>query len=126
VRGEGQAVLSKVRHIPPEPRPAHSAARLSNLIDNALAAIQPTRRIDVHPRPRNGYVQALVAGDGPGLLEDQRQRIFERFVRLDPGTPGHGLGLAIAQRIAHQHHGDLTGDPTSNGASFSLSVPTES
>jgi two-component system OmpR family sensor kinase len=80
----------------------------------------------VHPRPRNGYVQALVADDGPGLLEDQRQRIFERFVRLDPGKPGHGLGLAIAQRIAHQHHGDLAGDPTSNGASFSLGLPTES
>jgi two-component system, OmpR family, sensor kinase len=98
---------------------------LRNLIDNALAAIQPTGRIDVHLRRRNGYVQALVADDGPGVPEDQRQRIFERFVRLDPGKPGHGLGLAIAQRIAHQHHGDLTCDPTPNGASFSLSLPTE-
>jgi two-component system OmpR family sensor kinase len=98
---------------------------LRNLIDNALAAIQPTGRIDVHLRRRNGYVQALVADDGPGVPEDQRQRIFERFVRLAPGKPGHGLGLAIAQRIAHQHHGHLTCDPTSNGASFSLSLPTE-
>ena len=98
---------------------------LRNLIDNALAAIEPTGRIDVHLRRRNGYVQALVADDGPGVPEEQRQRIFERFVRLDPGRPGHGLGLAIAQRIAHQHHADLTCDPTSNGASFSLSLPTE-
>jgi signal transduction histidine kinase len=98
---------------------------LRNLIDNALAAIQPTGRIDVHLRRVNGYVQALVADDGPGVPEHQRQRIFERFVRLDPSKPGHGLGLAIARRIAHQHQGDLTCDPTPKGASFTLRLPTE-
>jgi two-component system OmpR family sensor kinase len=99
---------------------------LRNLIDNALAVIQPTGRIDVQLRRRNGYVQALVADDGPGVREDQRQLIFERFVRLDPSKPGHGLGLAIARRIAHQHQGELTCDPTPNGASFTLQLPTES
>ena len=98
---------------------------LRNLIDNALAAIQPTGRIDVQLRRLNGYVQALVADDGPGVPEHQRQRIFERFVRLDPSKPGHGLGLAIARRIAQQHHGDLTCDPTPNGASFTLRLPAE-
>ena len=98
---------------------------LRNLIDNALAAIEPTGRVDVHLRRLNGYVQVCVADDGPGVPEDQRQRIFERFVRLDPGKPGHGLGLAIAHRIAHQHDGDLTCDPTPNGASFTLRIPAE-
>ena len=98
---------------------------LRNLIDNALAAIEPTGRVDVHLRRLNGYVQACVADDGPGVPEDQRQRIFERFVRLDPGKPGHGLGLAIAHRIARQHDGDLTCDPTPNGASFTLRIPTD-
>ena len=97
---------------------------LRNLIDNALAVIQPTGRIDVHLQRRNGYVQAGVADDGPGVPEHERQRIFERFVRLDPSKPGHGLGLAIARRIAHQHHGDLTCDPTPSGASFTLRLPT--
>jgi two-component system, OmpR family, sensor kinase len=96
-----------------------------NLIDNALAAIQPTGRIDVQLRRRNGYVQALVADDGPGVPEDQRQRIFERFVRLEPNKPGHGLGLAIARRIAQQHGGELNCDPTPSGASFTLRLPTE-
>jgi two-component system OmpR family sensor kinase len=99
---------------------------LRNLIDNALAAIQPTGRVDVHLRRRDGYVQAQVADDGPGVPEQQRQRIFERFVRLDPSKPGHGLGLAIARRIAQQHDGDLTCDRTPNGASFTLQLPTES
>jgi signal transduction histidine kinase len=98
---------------------------LRNLIDNALAAIQPTGRVDVHLQRLNGYVHAGVADDGPGVPEHERQRIFERFVRLDPSKPGHGLGLAIARRIAHQHNGDLTCDPTPNGASFTLRLPAE-
>jgi two-component system OmpR family sensor kinase len=96
-----------------------------NLIDNALAAIQPTGVIEVQLQRCNGYVQACVADDGPGVPEHQRERIFERFVRLDSIKPGHGLGLAIARRIAEQHHGNLTCDSTPNGASFTLSLPTE-
>ena len=98
---------------------------LRNLIDNALAAIGPVGRIHVQLRRVNGYIQTLVADDGPGVAQQQRERIFERFVRLDASKPGHGLGLAIARRIARQHHGDLTCDPTPNGASFTLSLPTE-
>ena len=98
---------------------------LRNLIDNALAAIPPTGRIDVHLQRLNGYVQAGIADDGPGVPEHERQRIFERFVRLDPSKPGHGLGLAIARRIAQQHDGDLTCDPTPNGACFTLRLSTE-
>jgi signal transduction histidine kinase len=97
---------------------------LRNLIDNALAAIEPAGRIEVHLRRRNGYVQASVADDGPGVPEHERQRIFERFVRLDPSKPGHGLGLAIARRIADQHDGELTCDATTKGASFTLRLPT--
>jgi two-component system, OmpR family, sensor kinase len=98
---------------------------LRNLIDNALAAIGPTGRIDVQLQRIDGYLQALVTDDGPGVPEHQREQIFERFVRLDPSKPGHGLGLAIARRIANQHHGDLTCDPTPNGASFTLHLPAE-
>ena len=79
-----------------------------------------------HDAPPSDDVEALVRDDGPGVPEHERQRIFERFVRLDPGKPGHGLGLAIARRIAQQHNGDLTCDPTPDGASFTLSLPAES
>ena len=97
-----------------------------NLIDNALTAIHTTGRIDVQLRRRNGFVEAQVTDDGPGVPEHERQRIFERFVRLDPGKPGHGLGLAIARRIAQQHDGDLTCDDSARGASFTLRLPTTS
>jgi two-component system, OmpR family, sensor kinase len=99
---------------------------LRNLIENALAAIHPTGRIDVKLRRRNGFAEAVVADDGPGVPEHERHRIFERFVRLDPGKPGHGLGLAIARRIAQQHHGDVTCEPTTDGARFRLRIPVDS
>ncbi len=98
---------------------------LRNLIDNALAAIRPTGLIEVQLQRCNGCVQARIADDGPGVPEHQREHIFERFVRLDSSKPGHGLGLAIARRIAQQHHGDLTCDPAPTGASFTLRLPTE-
>ena len=98
---------------------------LRNLIDNALAAIQPTGVIEVQLQRRNGWVETRVTDDGHGVPEPQRERIFERFVRLDPSKPGHGLGLAIARRIAQQHHGDLTCDTTPRGASFTLRIPAE-
>ncbi len=98
---------------------------LRNLVDNALAAIQPSGQISVQLRHLNGSIEVLVTDDGPGVPEHQRERIFERFVRLDPTSPGHGLGLAIARRVARQHHGDLTCNPTSHGASFTLWLPTE-
>lgn len=98
---------------------------LRNLIDNALVAIDPTGRIDVRLSRHDGFAEAVVADDGPGVPEHEVQRIFERFVRLDPGKPGHGLGLAIARRIAQQHQGDLTCEPTSNGASFRLRIPVD-
>lgn len=98
---------------------------LCNLIDNALAAIQPNGRIDVQLRRPNGNIEVRVTDDGPGVPEDQHERIFERFVRLDPAKPGHGLGLAIARRVAHQHHGDLTCDLTPAGASFTLRLPVQ-
>jgi len=97
---------------------------LRNLIENALAAIKPNGQIDVQLRRRNGYAEAHIADDGPGIPEQDRKRIFERFVRLDPSKPGHGLGLAIARRIAHQHDGDLTCNATPTGASFTLRLPT--
>ncbi|HEY1776151.1 MAG TPA: HAMP domain-containing sensor histidine kinase [Solirubrobacteraceae bacterium] len=96
---------------------------LRNLIDNALAAAGPRGRIELLLRQRTGCLQALVTDNGPGVPEDQRDRIFERFVRLDANKPGHGLGLAIARRIAHQHNGDLTCDPSPDGATFTFQLP---
>ena len=65
--------------------------------------------------------------DGPGVPAAERERIFERFARVDgarsPSTGGTGLGLAIARDIAEQHGGTLVLDPTATGARFVLTLP---
>jgi two-component system sensor histidine kinase TctE len=76
---------------------------LSNLIDNALRYSGPAGRVSViveaGPRPR-----LAVQDDGPGIPEDERARIFERFYRM-PGSDGDGcgLGLAIVEEVARLH-----------------------
>jgi two-component system sensor histidine kinase TctE len=76
---------------------------LSNLIDNALRYSGPAGRVSViveaGPRPK-----LAVQDDGPGIPEDERARIFERFYRM-PGSDGDGcgLGLAIVEEVARLH-----------------------
>jgi signal transduction histidine kinase len=69
-----------------------------NLLDNA--ARHAERRVAVTVREDGGVVELVVEDDGAGIPEDQRRRVFERFVRLDEArardTGGSGLGLAIS------------------------------
>ncbi len=75
---------------------------LSNLLDNAIKYVPEGGRVrlELSQGPR-----ILVEDDGPGIPRDQRDRVFERFVRAGaPGAqPGHGLGLALARAIAQRH-----------------------
>jgi signal transduction histidine kinase len=95
-----------------------------NLLDNALAAAGPAGQIRITLRRDGDHAEFSVTDDGPGIPAADRERIFERFVRLGPtNAPGNGLGLAIARRIARQHNGDLTCDSVAEGASFTLRLP---
>jgi signal transduction histidine kinase len=96
---------------------------LRNLLDNALKAVLPAGHIDISLRRTNGLVTTRITDDGPGVPATERERIFERFVRLNPSSPGSGLGLAIARRIADEHGGRLTCDPSITGGSFTLQLP---
>ncbi|HEY7523098.1 MAG TPA: ATP-binding protein [Candidatus Limnocylindrales bacterium] len=69
-----------------------------------------------------------MSDDGPGIPVDFRERIFERFERLDAArnqaTGGTGLGLAITREIVERHGGTITVDGTkSTGARFVLRIP---
>nr|MBA2464864.1 sensor histidine kinase [Nocardioidaceae bacterium] len=70
-----------------------------------------------------------VEDDGPGIPEAERERVFERFVRLDQSrtraSGGTGLGLAIAREISAAHGGSLNVEAGARGARLVMMLPYE-
>ncbi|WP_027344490.1 sensor histidine kinase [Hamadaea tsunoensis] len=101
---------------------------IANLCDNA--GRHAKTKITLTVRAAGTTAQVLVDDDGPGVPAAERERIFERFVRLDAGRArddgGTGLGLAITREIAHRHGGTVTvtGSPL-GGARFELRLPVD-
>ncbi|MFI9027011.1 ATP-binding protein [Streptomyces sp. NPDC053560] len=95
---------------------------LGNLVDNAQRHARTQVSVDV--RRNGGWAVLRVDDDGPGVAAADRERIFERFVRLDDARSrdegGAGLGLAIARDIAERHGGALE---VREGAAFELRLP---
>jgi signal transduction histidine kinase len=93
-----------------------------NLLDNALA-VSDTVQVEVS-QAANGPALS-VTDNGPGVPADQRERIFEPFVRLAQSPRGGtGLGLAIARRTIEAHDGTIRCDPSpTGGAQFTLQLP---
>ena len=82
---------------------------LVNLVDNALAYTPVGGRVTVRCGKRAGRPFVEVEDDGPGIAEDQRRRIFDRFYRVPGcGGDGCGLGLAIVHEIAVGHGANVT------------------
>ncbi|MFD6278156.1 ATP-binding protein [Streptomyces sp. NPDC060209] len=99
---------------------------VGNLLDNAERHAE--RAVAVSVRADRGDVLVEVTDDGAGVPEGERDRIFERFVRLDDARGrddgGAGLGLAIARDVASRHGGTLTvGAAPGGGARFTLRLP---
>ncbi|MFC9273262.1 sensor histidine kinase [Streptomyces zhihengii] len=99
---------------------------VGNLLDNAQR--HAATEVAAAVRSERGRVVLTVADDGEGVPPAERERIFERFVRLDDARTrddgGAGLGLAIARDVARRHGGTLTvGSSPRGGALFELRLP---
>jgi signal transduction histidine kinase len=95
---------------------------LINLTLNALDAMPRGGRLDVELSDGEGQVRLRVLDTGPGIAPEVLPRLFEPFVSAK--ETGLGLGLAIAQRIAEGHGGELrAGNRPGGGACFELSLP---
>ena len=99
---------------------------IGNLLDNAERHTE--RAVAVSVSASRDVVLVEVTDDGAGVPEAERERIFERFVRLDDARSrdegGAGLGLAIARDVAARHGGTLTVDRApEGGALFRLRLP---
>ena len=86
--------------------PARVQQIVVNLVDNALKYAKT--RVDVETRGR----EVRVSDDGPGVPPEHRERIFEKFSKVETGPkpPGAGLGLSIARKLAQLHGATLTCD----------------
>ena len=119
--------------VPPELK-AHADAHrlrqvLSNLIDNAIKYGRANGHVTVGASgPIGRMVQISVRDDGPGIPPDAKERIFERFYRVDKARSreqgGTGLGLAIVKNVIQSHGGDVRVESTlGQGAEFAFTVP---
>ena len=108
--------------------PAALSRVVRNLVDNA--ARHAVGRVDVAVRGDGGLSLLEVTDDGPGISPADRQRVFDRFVRLDPNRSrsggGTGLGLAIVREIVSAHGGRVTlGDGDGAGTRVTVQLPRE-
>lgn len=99
-----------------------------NLLHNAER--HAASRVAVSAGPTSGQLAMLIVeDDGPGIPVDQREEVFERFVRVgesrDRSTGGSGLGLSLARAIAERHGGSISLDasPGLGGARFTVTLP---
>ena len=106
------------------------AQALRNLISNAINHTAPGRgvvRLAVRPEA-DGWIRFVVDDDGPGIQPAERDRIFDRFHRIDAArdraSGGTGLGLAIVRAIAESHGGAVSaGSSPEGGARLELLLP---
>jgi len=99
---------------------------IGNLLSNAIAYTPAGGTVKVAILEEPGAISIHVADSGPGIPPQDRERVFERFVRLDPSRSegGAGLGLAIARWIAEAHGGQLQLlRSDDHGSVFAASIP---
>ena len=100
----------------------------TNIIDNAIKFTGEGGKIQVAVERDNEAVQVLIKDNGVGIPEEEQEKIFKRFYRVDKSrskeTGGIGLGLSIAEWIAHAHHGRIEVHSELNqGSTFTVYLP---
>ncbi|MFG3254400.1 sensor histidine kinase [Streptomyces sp. NPDC048172] len=108
------------------------AAALGNLVENAVNYSPARTRVGLAGRriaaPGGDLVEIAVTDQGIGISERDKERIFERFYRVDPArsraTGGTGLGLSIVKHVAASHGGEVTvWSAEGQGSTFTLRLP---
>lgn len=100
---------------------------LTILLDNALFYTGENGQITLRAFPKGGGLSIQVADNGPGIPDDQKAKVFDRFYRMDPARTDKahmGLGLSIAQELTALHRGRLSlSDTPGGGCTFTLWLP---
>ncbi|HEX8036351.1 MAG TPA: HAMP domain-containing sensor histidine kinase [Ktedonobacterales bacterium] len=101
---------------------------LLNLLDNALRHAPQGGTVEIAGTVEGRWVRVTIGDSGPGIAPENRERIFERFYRLDASrsaaTGGSGLGLAIVRSLVEAHGGTIrVEERQEGGAQFSFTLP---
>ena len=101
------------------------AQALTNLLDNAVKYTPRGGKIEVSLTRTPETARLAVADSGPGIPAGERERVLERFARLDQARslPGNGLGLALVKAVAAQHHGKLVLGDNAPGLVVTMELP---
>ena len=99
-----------------------------NLIENAINYSPEGTKVSITSNIEDGVIDISVTDQGIGIPDAEKERIFERFYRVDPArsrqTGGTGLGLSIVKHVASKHGGEVTLWSVENvGSTFSLRLP---
>ena len=107
--------------------PPRLEAILRNLIENAVKYSPPNSPIQLTADQANGHILVRIADEGPGIPPEHREKIFDRFYRIDTGlarqSSGAGLGLAICKGFIEAHGGQIWVEPTEKGTVFAFTLP---
>jgi signal transduction histidine kinase len=109
---------------------------LANLVDNAIKYATPNCKFDgkldgnpaeivVKAGGEGDFITLSVADRGPGIPDGERDRVVERFVRLEQSRsePGSGLGLSLAAAVARLHGGELKLEDNRPGLKGVIALP---
>jgi two-component system sensor histidine kinase SenX3 len=107
------------------------AVALHNLIANAIQYSPEGSRVGVGVTNADGIVEIAVTDQGVGIPEEDLDRVFERFYRIDQArsrhTGGSGLGLSIVKHVVQNHGGDVrVWSQVGNGSTFTIRLPEAS
>lgn len=98
----------------------------SNLLDNAVKYTPAKGQIQLETKNLPGQLQVIIRDSGPGIPAEMRQKVFERFFRLEESrsTSGNGLGLSLVAAIINLHHGQIELLDNHPGLTVVVSLPS--
>jgi signal transduction histidine kinase len=98
-----------------------------NIMENGCK-YSPDKTVRIYLTHDSGNVLVRFSDNGPGIAEDEKERIFESFYRskLTSSVRGHGIGLSLAKKIIDIHRGEISVASTpGEGTTITLSLPAE-
>jgi signal transduction histidine kinase len=104
------------------------AQTFSNLLDNAMKYVPAGGAVQLRAELQDSGIEIIVEDNGPGIPEEMREKIFERFARIDPSRtlPGTGLGLALVKAFVELHRGTISVEKSNmGGAAFRITLPIQ-